>query len=96
MTIFVKRHKAHQVKIGNLIMGSGHPVIVQSMTNTETKNIIATVAQVKQLSDAGSEIVRLTVNDSAAAQAIPAIKNELIRAGYDVPLVGHYNENHQL
>lgn len=74
-------------------MGSDYPVIVQSMTNTETKDVKATVAQVKQLSDAGSEIIRLTINDSSAAKALPEIKNELIKAGYEVPLVGdfHYN-----
>lgn len=93
MQQIINRRKSHQVKIGGLIMGSDHPVIVQSMTNTETKDVEATVAQVKQLSDAGSEIIRLTINDSSAAKALPEIKNELIKAGYEVPLVGdfHYN-----
>lgn len=93
MQQIINRRKSHQVKIGGLIMGSDYPVIVQSMTNTETKDIKATVAQVKQLSDAGSEIIRLTINDSSAAKALPEIKNELIKAGYEVPLVGdfHYN-----
>ena len=93
MQQIINRRKSHQVKIGGLIMGSDYPVIVQSMTNTETKDVKATVAQVKQLSDAGSEIIRLTINDSSAAKALPEIKNELIKAGYEVPLVGdfHYN-----
>ena len=93
MQNIITRRKSHQVKIGSLIMGSDYPVIVQSMTNTETKDVKATVAQVKQLSDAGSEIIRLTINDSSAAKALPEIKNELIKAGYEVPLVGdfHYN-----
>jgi (E)-4-hydroxy-3-methylbut-2-enyl-diphosphate synthase len=93
MQNIITRRKSHQVKIGGLIMGSDYPVIVQSMTNTETKDIKATVAQVKQLSDAGSEIIRLTINDSSAAKALPEIKNELIKAGCEVPLVGdfHYN-----
>jgi (E)-4-hydroxy-3-methylbut-2-enyl-diphosphate synthase len=89
----VTRKQTYQVKIGDLVMGSGNPVIVQSMTNTETKNIEASVAQVKQLADSGAEIVRLTVNDNDAAEAIPEIKSQLVRSGYDVPLVGdfHYN-----
>ena len=93
MAIKPKRRKSHQVKIGSLSMGSDNPVIVQSMTNTETKDVKATLEQVKQLSDAGSEIIRLTINDSSAAKALPEIKNQLIRSGYEVPFVGdfHYN-----
>lgn len=88
-----KRHQTHAVQVGSLCIGGGQPVVVQSMTNTDTANIDASVAQVVELANAGSEIVRLTVNNEAAARAIPEIKNKLLRQGYSVPLVGcfHYN-----
>ncbi len=87
------RHKTHAVKVGNVIIGDNHPIVVQSMTNTETANVEETVAQVIELADAGSEIVRLTVNHEAAAWAVPEIKNKLLQKGYTVPLAGcfHYN-----
>lgn len=74
-------------------MGGANPVVVQSMTNTDTANITDTVQQIQQLADAGSELVRLTVNNEAAAQAVPFIKEHLLTNGYAVPLVGcfHYN-----
>jgi (E)-4-hydroxy-3-methylbut-2-enyl-diphosphate synthase len=84
---------AHTVKVGKVFVGGSHPVVVQSMTDTETSDITSTVQQIKELADAGSEIVRLTVNTKVAAEAVPAIKEKLLAAGYDVPLVGcfHYN-----
>lgn len=93
MSNLTKRKKTYQVKIGNVWLGSDYPVVVRSMTNTATKDVASSVEQVKQLVDSGSEIVRLTVNDNAAAEAMPAIKNALVKSGYDVPLVGdfHYN-----
>ncbi len=74
-------------------VGGDAPVRVQSMTNTDTVDVIATAIQVKELAQAGSEMVRITVNTPEAAQAVPEIRNQLDRMGIDVPLVGdfHYN-----
>ncbi|NUT62484.1 flavodoxin-dependent (E)-4-hydroxy-3-methylbut-2-enyl-diphosphate synthase [Herbaspirillum sp. C9C3] len=76
-----------------IIVGGGAPVMVQSMTNTDTADAIGTAIQIKELARAGSEIVRLTVNTPEAAAAVPAIREQLDRMGVDVPLVGdfHYN-----
>ncbi|AIK96978.1 flavodoxin-dependent (E)-4-hydroxy-3-methylbut-2-enyl-diphosphate synthase [Candidatus Odyssella acanthamoebae] len=89
----IQRHKTHRVQVGSVTIGGDAPVVVQSMTNTDTTDIANSVQQVKELADAGSEIVRLTVNTEAAAQAIPEIKNQLLKEGYITPLVGcfHYN-----
>lgn len=88
------RQKTNVVKIGKLLLGGGNPIIVQSMTNTDTADIAGTVEQIIQLSEAGSEIVRITVNNEPSAAAVPIIKDELTKRGYgDVPIVGdfHYN-----
>ena len=79
--------------VGGVRVGSAHPVMVQSMTNTDTADVAATVEQVAQLARAGSEIVRVTVNNEEAAAAVPAIVEELDRLGLSVPIVGdfHYN-----
>ncbi|MBM3409299.1 MAG: flavodoxin-dependent (E)-4-hydroxy-3-methylbut-2-enyl-diphosphate synthase [Betaproteobacteria bacterium] len=76
-----------------VVVGGGAPVVVQSMTNTDTADAIATAIQVKDLARAGSELVRITVNTPAAAEAVPAIRDQLDRMGVNVPLVGdfHYN-----
>ena len=89
----IKRRKSVPVKVGKLTLGSNHPIIVQSMTNTLTEDVQASVEQTKLLADAGSELVRLTVKDESGAKAIPLIKKALLDAGYDVPLIGdfHYN-----
>lgn len=89
----LKRHQTHQVKIGNVLMGGDAPIVVQSMTNTDTADPVATYNQVKELHLAGSEIVRITVNTEEAARAVPKIKELLDKDGIDVPLVGcfHYN-----
>ena len=84
-----------EVRWGERIVqiGSDAPIVVQSMTNTDTADAIATAIQVKALAQAGSELVRITVNTPQAAQAVPAIREQLDRMGLDVPLVGdfHYN-----
>lgn len=87
------RHKTTPVLVGNVTIGGDFPIVVQSMTNTDTANIEATVAQVQELANAGSEIVRLTVNNDDAAKAVPYIHERLLQQGVDVPLVGcfHYN-----
>ncbi|MGV8894189.1 MAG: flavodoxin-dependent (E)-4-hydroxy-3-methylbut-2-enyl-diphosphate synthase [Burkholderiaceae bacterium] len=76
-----------------VFVGGGYPVVVQSMTNTDSVDVIGTAIQIKDLARAGSELVRITVNNSDAAAAVPAIREQLDKMGVDVPLVGdfHYN-----
>jgi len=85
------------VRVGSLTIGGGHPVVVQSMTNTDTADAAATAKQVQQLAAAGSELVRITVNTEEAAAAVPRIRDMLDAVGCRVPLIGdfHYN-GHQL
>ncbi|MGD1990999.1 MAG: flavodoxin-dependent (E)-4-hydroxy-3-methylbut-2-enyl-diphosphate synthase, partial [Chromatiales bacterium] len=71
------RHSTHTVRVGDVLIGSEHPVAVQSMTNTATEDIEATVQQVAELYRAGSELVRITVNTEEAARAVPAIRERL-------------------
>ena len=87
------RRESVGVRVGTVTIGGGAPVVVQSMTNTDTEDARATADQVKALADAGSEIVRITVNTPEAAAAVPAIRERLEAAGCHVPLVGdfHYN-----
>ena len=91
------RRITHAVDIGGVKVGGGHPVVVQSMTNTDTADVAASVRQVAELWRAGSEMVRLTVNNAESAAAIPRIVDKLRMMGIDVPLIGdfHYN-GHQL
>lgn len=95
--VWQPRRRTHAVKISNgpvtVTVGGLAPVVVQSMTNTATEDVAATVAQVRELADAGSELVRLTVNTPQAAQAVPLIRKELDDAGYYVPLVGDFHFN---
>jgi (E)-4-hydroxy-3-methylbut-2-enyl-diphosphate synthase len=79
------------VDVGGVIVGGGAPVVVQSMTNTDTADIDATVAQVAALHRAGSEIVRITVDRDESAAAVPKIRERLDRLGVDVPLVGDFH-----
>lgn len=85
------RHRTVGVKIGGVQVGGGAPVVVQSMTNTDTADIDATVAQVAALARAGSEIVRITVDRDEAAAAVPKIRERLERLGCFVPLVGDFH-----
>lgn len=85
------RKRTVGVPVGNVIVGGGHPVVVQSMTNTDTADIDGTVAQVAALARAGSEIVRITVDRDEAAAAVPKIRERLDRIGCDVPLVGDFH-----
>ena len=89
----LERRKSTTVKVGNVRVGSSAPVVVQSMTNTDTADVQGTVQQVAALANAGSELVRVTVNNDAAAAALPAIVEGLAKLGIDVPIVGdfHYN-----
>ncbi|TMD32602.1 MAG: flavodoxin-dependent (E)-4-hydroxy-3-methylbut-2-enyl-diphosphate synthase [Chloroflexi bacterium] len=81
------------VDVGGVLVGGDHPIVVQSMTNTDTADADATALQVAQLAHAGSELVRVTVNTEAAAAAVPEIVGKLHRLGVDVPMIGdfHYN-----
>ncbi|MFU8888091.1 MAG: flavodoxin-dependent (E)-4-hydroxy-3-methylbut-2-enyl-diphosphate synthase [Trueperaceae bacterium] len=92
-----RRRATVTVPIGHVLLGGDHPVVVQSMTNTDTADAAATVEQVATLARAGSEIVRITVNNRAAAAAVPEIRDRLLDQGLDVPLVGDFHFNgHQL
>jgi (E)-4-hydroxy-3-methylbut-2-enyl-diphosphate synthase len=89
----VERRKSVTVTVGNVRVGSSAPIVVQSMTNTDTADVRSTIQQVAALATAGSELVRVTVNNDAAAAALPAIVEGLAKLGIEVPIVGdfHYN-----
>ena len=91
------RRSTGTVRIGRVLVGSGHPIVVQSMTNTDTADIAGTVKQVAELWRAGSELVRVTVNNPESAAAVPRIVEKLSMMGIEVPIIGdfHYN-GHQL
>ncbi len=89
----IQRHPTVAVKVGNVIVGGNAPVVVQSMTNTDTADAIRTAAQCAELARAGSELVRITVNTLEAAQAVPEIRERLARMGCDVPLIGDFHFN---
>jgi (E)-4-hydroxy-3-methylbut-2-enyl-diphosphate synthase len=93
----IQRRRAVTVNIGGIRVGSDSPVVVQSMTNTDTADIESTVQQVAALARAGSEMVRVTVNNDDAAKAVPYIVEELAKKGWTTPIIGdfHYN-GHQL
>ncbi|MGD0297290.1 MAG: flavodoxin-dependent (E)-4-hydroxy-3-methylbut-2-enyl-diphosphate synthase [Bryobacteraceae bacterium] len=88
-----QRRVSVPVRIGNVTVGGNHPVVVQSMTNTDTADVMSTVNQTMALAQAGSELVRVTVNTEAAAQAVPKIVETLDKFGVRVPIIGdfHYN-----
>src|SRR6202142_741528 len=87
------RRKTHGVRVGHVMVGGGAPIVVQSMTNTDTADVATTFKQTVELAEAGSEIVRWTVNVPEAAAAVPEIKKRLLGAGCNVPIIGdfHYN-----
>jgi (E)-4-hydroxy-3-methylbut-2-enyl-diphosphate synthase len=89
----INRRKSIQVMVGDVPVGGDAPIVVQSMTNTDTADVEATAEQVKYLHEAGSELVRITVNNNASAEAVPHIKEKLLSEGCTVPIVGdfHYN-----
>ncbi|HET9698487.1 MAG TPA: flavodoxin-dependent (E)-4-hydroxy-3-methylbut-2-enyl-diphosphate synthase [Terriglobales bacterium] len=89
----IRRRKSVTCSIGNVRVGSDAPVMVQSMTNTDTADVLSTVQQVEALARAGSEVVRVTVNNEDAAEAVPRIVELLDRKGVSVPIIGdfHYN-----
>ena len=93
MKTTIQRHKTQCVRIGHVLVGGDAPVVVQSMTNTDTADIAGTVAQIIDLARAGSELVRITVNNEESAAAVAQIRQQLDVQGCDVPLVGDFHFN---
>src|SRR5690349_16127638 len=89
----IQRRASRMVRVAGIPIGGGAPIVVQSMTNTDTADVNATVAQVKALAEAGSELVRITVNNVEAAAAVPAIRERLDALGCNVPLIGDFHFN---
>src|SRR6202045_3832406 len=85
------RHKTSEVRVGDVPVGGGAPIVVQSMTNTDTADVAGTVAQIAALSRAGSEMVRITVDRDEAAAAVPHIRDELRKRGITTPLIGDFH-----
>ena len=90
---FLQRHRTVPVKIGQVLVGGDAPVVIQSMTNTDTADAVRTAIQCAELAQAGSELVRITVNSLEAAQAVPEIRERLDKLGCDVPLIGDFHFN---
>src|SRR5215471_7143992 len=85
------RHQTVPVKVGDVTVGGGAPIVVQSMTNTDTADVESTVSQVAALARAGSEMVRITVDRDDAAAAVPHIKERLLRMGVTAPVIGDFH-----
>jgi (E)-4-hydroxy-3-methylbut-2-enyl-diphosphate synthase len=90
---FPTRRTSLQVAIGAVRVGGNAPIVVQSMTNTDTADVEGTAQQVKALARAGSELVRVTVNSSEAAAGVPLIRDRLDKQGITVPLIGDFHFN---
>ena len=91
ITGLIPRRGSVAVHVGSIVIGGGAPVVVQSMTNTDTADVESTVAQTAALAEAGSELVRITVDRDEAAAAVPHIRDALDARGIDVPLVGDFH-----
>ena len=89
----IVRNNSVGVRIGNVVIGGGNPIVVQSMTNTDTADVVRTSIQIADLARAGSELVRITVNNDDAARAVPEIRERLLTLDCDVPLVGDFHFN---
>ena len=89
----IKRRETYDVDVGGVIIGSSHPIRIQSMTNTQTEDSLKTASQIKELYDSGSELVRITVNNEDSAKSVIKIKDLLVKSNYNLPLIGdfHYN-----
>src|ERR1044072_1877018 len=96
MASTVRLHKTVGVKVGRVLVGGGAPVVVQSMTMTDTADARATAQQCIELAEAGSELVRVTVNVPEAAAAVPEIKRRMLDAGCVAPLIGDFHSNGHL
>ncbi|MGC1574227.1 MAG: flavodoxin-dependent (E)-4-hydroxy-3-methylbut-2-enyl-diphosphate synthase, partial [Pseudolabrys sp.] len=86
-----ERHRSVAVDVGGVMVGGGAPIVVQSMTNTDTADVDGTTRQVAALAAAGSELVRITVDRDEAAAAVPHIKERLLKLGVPVPLIGDFH-----
>ncbi len=93
VAVSLSRSKTRGVRVGTVLVGGGAPVVIQSMTNTDTADIAATTRQCAELARAGSELVRVTVNTPEAAAAVPKISEQLVRLGLEVPLIGDFHFN---
>jgi (E)-4-hydroxy-3-methylbut-2-enyl-diphosphate synthase len=89
----IARKKTVGVKVGNVQIGGGAPIVIQSMTNTDTADVESTVQQIYELARAGSELVRVTVNNEASAEAVPYIREKLEAKGCSVPIIGDFHFN---
>ena len=89
----IVRKKTRSVKVGDILIGNQQPVVVQSMTNTDTADTVRTSMQIADLARAGSELVRITVNNDEAARAVPEIRERLEQLNCSVPLVGDFHFN---
>ena len=89
----IQRHRTVGVNVDHIRIGGDAPIVVQSMSNTDTADVAATVAQVADLARAGSELVRITVNSEDAARAVPEIRERLDALGVNAPLVGDFHFN---
>src|ERR1700752_5443175 len=90
------RRKTYGVSVGHIRVGGGAPIVGQSMTNTDTADVETTLKQTLELAEAGSEIVRWTVNVPEAAAAVPIIKKRLLDAGCNAPIIGDLRHNGQV
>ena len=81
----IKRRETYDVDVGGVIIGSSHPIRIQSMTNTQTEDSLKTASQIKELYDSGSELVRITVNNEESAESVIKIKDLLIKSNYNPP-----------
>ncbi len=93
MTQAIQRHKTIPVQVGNVTIGGNNPIVIQSMTNTDTADVLSTVIQVAELAKAGSELVRITVNNRESAAAVAEIRERLDKMNCAVPLVGDFHFN---
>ena len=90
---FISRHQTVSVQVGHITVGGDAPIVVQSMTNTDTVDVVRTVQQISELAKAGSELVRITVNTIEAAEAVPEIRQRLDKMGCGVPMIGDFHFN---
>lgn len=92
----IKLRKSREVTIGSVVIGGGAPIAIQTMTNTDTSDVLATTRQIVELVDAGAEIVRIAVNNEMSARAVPYIKEKLLKKKYCVPIIGDFHFNGHL
>lgn len=92
----IERRKSQKVAIGPVMIGGGEPIVIQTMTNTDTSDVLATTRQIIELVDAGAEIVRIAVNNEMSARAVPYIKEKLLKKKYCAPLIGDFHFNGHL